>query len=527
MANEEHLGILRQGVEAWNAWRRENTGIRPDLQGADLRRAKLDDADLRGADLLDANLRDANLQGANLLGANLLGANLQGADLQDADLQDADLQDADLQDANLEGANLRRADLQGANLLGAELRRANLLGAKLQGADLQDANLQGADLQDANLQGADLQDANLEGANLRRAELRGADLRRADLRGARLVPSLPLRYVKLSWQELLRDTIGNAATELPKGIQRPDWWDTEEEEDPNPRPEPRDLTQAEQMSGLPRASTGPDDRLQLSGPEKREDVPESERTSLFKVVRTQAEKLGKRWVKSNAVSHDDEGDADDLLNAIGEDPANFDAIYVNGLLETMAAILPPDLEDADHRLGALLTALRASLLRLSQTYADYRAYEQRVTDEAAAPPLADDDANEFAGVADDESMEEALEPASLARLQRFRDLFVRTRRLSSEVYARAKLLYLGAIRNLWAAATTRLWQVQDELGEAAEPIWEWIDQETGEIIANASQEVKDAYKRFKSSPLSKLWNLTKKLKPLLAPIAIFLGLSSG
>ncbi|MEM7739976.1 MAG: pentapeptide repeat-containing protein [Pseudomonadota bacterium] len=472
MANEEHLGILRQGVKAWNAWRRENLHIRPDLYGANLR-----------------------------------GADLQGADLQDADLQDADVQRANLQDADVQRANLRDAGLEGANL--------------------QDAYLEGANLEDANLQRANLQRANLLGANLLGANLVDADLLGANLVGASLVPAQPPGDDKLSWQDLLRDTIGNAATELPEGVQRPDWWDTEEEEGSDPGLEPRDLTQAEQMSGLPRASTGPDDRLLLSSPEKREDVPDNERASLFKVVRTQAEKLGKRWVKSNAVSHDDEGDADDLLNAIGEDPANFDAIYVNGLLETMAAILPPDLEDADHRLGALLTALRASLLQLSQTYADYRAYQQRVADEATAPQLVDDDAIEFAGLADDESMEEALEPASLARLQRFRDLFVRTRILSAQVYARAKLLYLGAIRNLCAAALTRLWQVQDELGEAAEPIWDWIDQETGEIIANASQEVKDAYKRFKSSPLSKLWNLAKKLKPLLAPIAIYLGLSSG
>ncbi len=39
MANEEHLKLLRQGVEAWNRWREEILGVRPDLSGVDLRRA--------------------------------------------------------------------------------------------------------------------------------------------------------------------------------------------------------------------------------------------------------------------------------------------------------------------------------------------------------------------------------------------------------------------------------------------------------------------------------------------------------
>lgn len=35
MANEEHLAIFRQGVEAWNKWRKENPKIKPDLAYAD------------------------------------------------------------------------------------------------------------------------------------------------------------------------------------------------------------------------------------------------------------------------------------------------------------------------------------------------------------------------------------------------------------------------------------------------------------------------------------------------------------
>ena len=70
----DHLEKLREGVEAWNAWRAENPEIRPDLI----------DAYLNGANLIGAKLIGANLRGANLIGADLNGANLNGADLNGA-----------------------------------------------------------------------------------------------------------------------------------------------------------------------------------------------------------------------------------------------------------------------------------------------------------------------------------------------------------------------------------------------------------------------------------------------------------
>ena len=41
MANEEHLRIIKQGVEAWNRWRKENLEIMPDLSKANLNGANL------------------------------------------------------------------------------------------------------------------------------------------------------------------------------------------------------------------------------------------------------------------------------------------------------------------------------------------------------------------------------------------------------------------------------------------------------------------------------------------------------
>jgi hypothetical protein len=50
MANEDHLEILRRGVEAWNAWREENPDIRPDLLEGGLVGANLLGTDLGKAD---------------------------------------------------------------------------------------------------------------------------------------------------------------------------------------------------------------------------------------------------------------------------------------------------------------------------------------------------------------------------------------------------------------------------------------------------------------------------------------------
>ncbi len=94
MANQEHLVILRQGVEAWNKWRNENKNIRPDL--SDLKEADLSNTDLRGVDLFRADLYNAKLRGANLSKADLSNTDLRDAKLNRAILCTVDLRGADL-----------------------------------------------------------------------------------------------------------------------------------------------------------------------------------------------------------------------------------------------------------------------------------------------------------------------------------------------------------------------------------------------------------------------------------------------
>jgi uncharacterized protein YjbI with pentapeptide repeats len=62
MANQEHLAILKQGVEVWNRWREEYPETKPDLGRTDL----------GGINLSGINFHRANLSRANLRGSILV-----------------------------------------------------------------------------------------------------------------------------------------------------------------------------------------------------------------------------------------------------------------------------------------------------------------------------------------------------------------------------------------------------------------------------------------------------------------------
>jgi uncharacterized protein YjbI with pentapeptide repeats len=141
MANQEHLRIIKQGVEVWNRWRVKNPDVRPNLSDVGLYRACLIEADLNHVNLYKADLSQADLSQADLNQANLNQANLGGSALNGADLRGANAVDANLYEANFCGANLSGVDLRGAKLMKARLIEANLIGANLSGANFIGANL--------------------------------------------------------------------------------------------------------------------------------------------------------------------------------------------------------------------------------------------------------------------------------------------------------------------------------------------------------------------------------------------------
>ena len=91
MANNQQTDLLKQGAQAWNAWRAEQTEATVELSGGALRGLDLEGADLSGADLRRADLRGANLSGAKLMDARLEGANLFKVNIEGADLNEADI----------------------------------------------------------------------------------------------------------------------------------------------------------------------------------------------------------------------------------------------------------------------------------------------------------------------------------------------------------------------------------------------------------------------------------------------------
>lgn len=117
MANQEHIAKLKEGVLAWNEWRRQNSDVIPDFSGFDFsepmqwhgtpvwnERKWFRHIDLQQIDLTRADIRKANLTFVNFTRAIF----------SEADLRDANLFKADLEEALLTGADIRRANLREA-----------------------------------------------------------------------------------------------------------------------------------------------------------------------------------------------------------------------------------------------------------------------------------------------------------------------------------------------------------------------------------------------------------------------------
>lgn len=215
MANQQHLDLLRQGVDVWNRWQKEHLEREPDFTQAKLSKVYLSGANLNGANLFGADLSGVYLSRANLSGAYLSKADLRRADLSGALLNGADLNGAILNEAILSGTYLLGTNLSEASLIRADLSRAHLSGADLSRTTLNEAILSEADLRSSNLRGSELKKTNFRRADLSSTNLSDADLGDADLTWANLSEAYFTRtnltgcsiYAISAWNVHLDETI--------------------------------------------------------------------------------------------------------------------------------------------------------------------------------------------------------------------------------------------------------------------------------------------------------------------------------
>lgn len=161
MANPEHVAILQQGVDTWNAWIRQ--GVKsPQRVYADLSEMEISGMHLAGAWLSYGDLRAVRGAYVKLQGASLAGCRFKGADLSWADLGGANLGGADLTDTVLFGTQFGGANLSRARFCGASMLECNLGGANLTGADFRSAKLRGATIVDTMFADTDLREAEID-----------------------------------------------------------------------------------------------------------------------------------------------------------------------------------------------------------------------------------------------------------------------------------------------------------------------------------------------------------------------------
>jgi len=175
MARKQHLQVLRQGRDQWDAWRKENPKITPDLSEADLRGMELKFVDFRRADLTRSNL-----SGIYAVHGQFHNADLRGADLRDGQFSEASFLHANLSNVNAFAAEFAECDFTSAKVHRSVLQEARLMRADLHRASLREADLTEADFSSASLERAKLCKAVLVGSNLIAANLTGTDFTNAE-----------------------------------------------------------------------------------------------------------------------------------------------------------------------------------------------------------------------------------------------------------------------------------------------------------------------------------------------------------
>lgn len=138
--NDEHLAKLREGVTAWNEWRKTNPYVQPDLEDADLRGLSLRGARLHWTNLLNTSMDGVDASEAMFYQSNLGAARLRGANLSSIKGDFTQFSAVSMDRAVLREAELNHCGFTGAEMVRVDLRRANVFGSVFRGTDLTNAD---------------------------------------------------------------------------------------------------------------------------------------------------------------------------------------------------------------------------------------------------------------------------------------------------------------------------------------------------------------------------------------------------
>jgi uncharacterized protein YjbI with pentapeptide repeats len=146
VANPEHLAKLKEGVDAWNRWRKQNPHVRPWLANADLSGFRLSQANLSWTGLREAKLREAILDRGNFRKADLEGVDASRCSAIRADFSEANLRQVRFEKATLSSSVFTSAQFRKARLVEANFSFATLSGTKISRCSVENTDFANAQL---------------------------------------------------------------------------------------------------------------------------------------------------------------------------------------------------------------------------------------------------------------------------------------------------------------------------------------------------------------------------------------------
>lgn len=198
------------GVQ-WQDCRKRNLIVADyDFTGANFTRADLTSSDLRGTNLTESQFVKANLVRASLKGSRAVNANFSGVTASRTDFSESNLTDTDFSKS--------------------EIIRSDFSGSRMENADLTKSDFFRSSFREANLNLVDFSFSSLARVDFRDAQLGSDNSFTSAFFYRTLIEGVDLSAVKglVQWQ--IDMACGDDATVLPEGLQKPDSWPCNSEE---------------------------------------------------------------------------------------------------------------------------------------------------------------------------------------------------------------------------------------------------------------------------------------------------------